>query len=210
MHPHQSKLMVCVGPNSSQLQLINPNDEQNPFRVKTAEFDGFVLVRIKEFDGIIPDGCERHSGQEYFKGKRHMFSLHVQGTFSQEHTADDVVWAAEFERPINIPNFFVSFWKAIAPHSMADLGAQKPYIKSFAVTASSLIQTWSKKLDNFVATIQEDVSAILPSHLHIKKHKSFWYSEETNLVADRRKLFLIEENRKNLKFDNNTTLGNGD
>jgi hypothetical protein len=189
------------------MELINPNDESNPFRIKTPEFDGFVLVRIKDFDGIIPEGCERHTGQEYFKGKRHMLSLHVQGTFSQEYTANDIVWATEFDKPIHIPHLFVSFWKAMAPHSMTDLGGEKPYIKSFAVTASSLIQSWRKKLDNFVATIQEDISEILPSHLHIKKHRSFWSSEEANLVADRRKMFVIEENRKNLIFDNNSTLG---
>jgi hypothetical protein len=204
---HRGKLQVKVGRDAASLELINPNDEENPYRIKTPEFEGYVLVRIKDFDGIIPDGCERHSGHDYFKGKRHLFSLHVQGTFSQEYTANDIVWSSDFERPINLPHFFISFWKAIAPHSMTDLGGPKPYIQSFAVTASSLIQSWNKKLDSFVANIQEDVAAVLPPHLHIKKYKSFWNSEEANLVADRRKLFVVEENRKSMKFDHNTTMG---
>ncbi len=136
-----------------------------------------------------------------------MFSLQVQGQFTNEYKANDIVWAAEWERPIRVPNFFISFYQMVAPHSMVDFSGPRPYIQSFAVTASSVMQSWSKIKTSFEANLQEDISSVLPPNLTIKRHKSFFSSEEANLVADRRKLLVVEANRKSMIFQPTHTIG---
>ncbi|KAJ3315482.1 hypothetical protein HDV04_003024 [Boothiomyces sp. JEL0838] len=201
------KLAVRIGTSVDSLELINPNDEGNPTKIESAEFHGFAVVRIKNFSGVHPSGTERIEYNPYFEGKKHMFSLHIQGKFLKDWDANEIVWASQWDKPINIPALFIKFWHMIAPHAMSDLSGPKPYFQSYAVTSSSLIQTWEKEPDNFVNHIQEDLSNILPSHLPIKRQKSFLFgSEESNLVASRRRILTVEENRKSVKFPAGRTI----
>jgi hypothetical protein len=201
----QKKLMVRIGSTLQDLQLVNPNDEENPIVIKNNHFNGFCLIRIKNFKGLIPKDLKPIGGEEYFVGKKHRFSLMIQGNFKQETNASDVVWDVQWEKPLNVPNMFIKFWNLVAPHSMADLGGQHPYVKSFIITASSVFQSYTEKLTGFRKDVREDISSILPNHLEIKK-KSFFYSEESTMVQSRRKLFTVPENRDNVVFKPNCTI----
>lgn len=203
----EKQLTIKIGTDLSNLKLVNPNDVKNPFRIASEEFTGFVLVRVKNFIGKLPASTERIDCPEYFKGKKHHFSLQVQGNFVKEQSVSDIIWAAEWDRPINVPSLFVSFWKMVAPHSMSDLGAEKPYIHSYIATASSLMQTWPSKLGEFVSEIKEDISSM---NVNFKPKYSIFNimeSEEHSLVTSRRKFFLNEENRNSSKFTPNDTIG---
>ncbi|KAJ2994971.1 hypothetical protein HDV02_001145 [Globomyces sp. JEL0801] len=165
------------------------------------------MVRIKDFNGIVPKGCELKSCNTYFHNKKHVYSLVIQGSFTDTYTVDDILVASEFERPINVPHFIVKFWNMVAPHSMTDLAGIKPFVRSFALSASSIINISASKLLEFSKHIQEDINAILPSNLQIKKNRhSFWETEEGHLVAARRKLFVLEENRKQAVIKPDSTI----
>ncbi len=62
-------------------------------------------------------------------------------------------------------------------------------------------------METFVSDIKEDISTALPSHLVIKNFKTLWSSEEAHAVAARRKLFVIEENRKHMIYPANSSIG---
>lgn len=133
----------------------------------------------------------------------------MQGHFLKEHSSDDLVWAWQAENPIKIPYLFVAFFNVIAPNAMSDLTGDKPYFQSYAVTASSVMQAWDSVVDNFVSDIQEDVSSILPPNLNIKTQKKL-FSKEENLnaaVSNRRRMFVVEDNRKATIFTPNNTIG---
>lgn len=92
---------------------------------------------------------------------------------------------------------------------MTDLTGDKPYFQSYAITASSIMQSWDKVVDSFVPHIQEDISSILPSHINIKPQKKL-FSNEDNVgaaISSRRRLFVVEDHRKSVVFTPNTTIG---
>jgi Protein of unknown function (DUF1769) len=190
------QLAVRVGSSQENLEIFTPNDEAFPFKIDTELFEGFVQVRIKDFGGI------GHSSEQ-----KHPFSIQIQGNFKKEMTANDVVWSWEALEPLKIPSIFAQFLRVVAPHTMFDFDAKNPFIQSFAITASSLMQVWPKKLKEFQPQISEDISPILPPHLQFKPSRTLFSSEETHSVQIRRKLFIIEENRNNTIFHPNQTIG---
>ncbi|KAJ3303381.1 hypothetical protein HDV03_003950 [Kappamyces sp. JEL0829] len=199
-------LSIKVGNSDAQLFPFNPNDETRPFPIDTPLFHGWLQLRVKDFKGVVPSDCKPVENEEYFVGKRHLFSLHLQATFKQDCCANDFVWAWEASKPIKIPSLFVRFFSMIAPHAMQDLQGEKPYFQSYAITASSLVQTWNRPVEAFVADIKEDISSVLPSHLVIKAQKTLFGSEESHAVAARRKLFVLEDNRLSLAFKRDTSV----
>jgi hypothetical protein len=195
----QLKLAVRVGSSQESLEIFTPNDEESPFKIDTELFEGFVQVRIKDFSGI------GHSPS--LSEQKHPFSIQIQGNFKKEMTANDVVWSWEALEAVKIPSLFAQFLRVVAPHTMFDFEAKNPFIQSFAITASSLMQAWPKKLNDFQPQISEDISSILPPNLHFKPSKTLFSSEETHSVQIRRKLFTIEENRTNTIFSPDQTIG---
>jgi hypothetical protein len=201
------QLQVRIGSSLESLSLINPNDESNPVKISNDYFKGQALMRIKNFRGKVPNGQETIANSEYFNGKKHRFSLLVQGEFLKKYTAEDIVWTAQWEKPLNIPSYFTKFWHMVAPHSMVELSGPAPYVQSFAITASSLIQTWDHVLDKLSLNIIEDINSIIPSHVEMKKKKSYFYTQETMMVSARRRLFCIKENRESILFGPGNTVG---
>lgn len=193
------KLAVRVGSCQENLQIFTPNNEEAPFKIDTDLFEGFVQVRVKDFSGI------GHSPS--LSEQKHPFSIQIQGNFKQPMTASDVVWSWEALEPLKIPSIFAQFLRVVAPHTMFDFDTKTPFIQSFAITASSLMQVWPKKLKEFQPQIGEDISTILPPHLQFKPGRTLFSSEETHSVQIRRKLFVEEKNRDNVIFSPDQTIG---
>ena len=75
-------LRVRVGPSVHLLQPAAVNDELLPHYIDSPYFVGRVLVRIKNFTGILPKGAKKDSASEaYFAAHKRLFSVQVQGRF---------------------------------------------------------------------------------------------------------------------------------
>ena len=196
------KLQIKVGSSESDLEIIIPNDYLNPRRVRNESFSGNVVFRVKDYDPDIPD----ESG--YFKDHKRVFSLQIHGEFLNELRGNNLVWYCQFDKPINVPGIFIAFFNMIAPQAHHDLGGTQPFIQSFALTTSSVIKSWGNKVEEFPNSIQEDVTNLLPPHLHIKKPWTLLMSHDDAMVHARRKFFSHEENRESAVFKVNQTVSN--
>lgn len=136
-----------------------------------------------------------------------MFSFQVQGSFTETYNLENLVWVWDAQKPIKIPSLFITFFKMIAPHSVSDLGGEKPFVQSYAITASSLVQTWEGNLPSFVSNLHEDISHILPPTLFMKSHKRLFMDDENAAVSNRRKLYVNEDNRTVTTIPPDVTIG---
>jgi hypothetical protein len=75
------KLRVRIGPSLSSLVPYNVNDDSNPHFIDSPYFTGNIAVRVKNFNGITPDGQEPIPDSAYFGARKRLFSIQVQGRF---------------------------------------------------------------------------------------------------------------------------------
>lgn len=202
-HKGDKKLQVRVGANDSCLENIIPNDEKHPHRLATEYFRGRLIFRVKDFDN-----AELQDESGYFTDHRRVFSLQIHGEFLAELSGNDLVWYCKFDNPIKVPNIFITFFNMIAPQAQHDLGGERPFIQSFALTTSSAIKGWGKLAHEFPCRIEEDVKELLPPYLEIKKPWTLIMSHEDAMVHARRKFFSHEENRKAVIFKPHQTVSN--
>ncbi|KAJ3256787.1 hypothetical protein HK103_005161 [Boothiomyces macroporosus] len=177
-------LTVQIGKNYESMTVINPNDEQNPFYLETDIFSGYILLRIKDFNGQLPQKSQRIPIIDYFNGKNRLLSCQVQCHFSADISLEDLVWRTEWERPINVPYLLSAFWGFIAPLSTVRLNEKTPYVESYAISSANVFQTFVERLHKFQVNIKEDISQILKGGMQYE-----------NTVEFRRKLFMSWETR---------------
>ncbi|KAI8895313.1 hypothetical protein BC833DRAFT_601661 [Globomyces pollinis-pini] len=214
-------LKVSAGSDFNSLDQINPNDSHYPINTKL--FQGSLIVRIKDFDGLVPENKERISTLPYFNNKTRLLSLQVQGSFKEEINLNDLIWVTEWDHPINIPTFVCKMWAFMAPNAVMDLQAEKPYLKSFAILSACTFQAWdlnetplpnlldntsdsessntdhnhkSKKLKPSLDELTEDIKAIVPDHLTLFPPRRFSLLGKHNPVDARRALYSHVENRE--------------
>jgi hypothetical protein len=75
------KLRVRIGPTLDTLKVAKVNDDTDPHFIDSPFFTGNVLVRIKNFKGICPEGVAINNNETYFDGKKRMFALQLSGRF---------------------------------------------------------------------------------------------------------------------------------
>lgn len=75
------KLRVRIGASIDTLQVASVNDDSNPHYIDSPYFTGQLLVRIKNFDGITPDGKPSTGSEAYFDNKKRLFALQLTGRF---------------------------------------------------------------------------------------------------------------------------------
>lgn len=88
-------------------QQFSVNNDASPILIDNEHFRGRVVLRVD-------DG----SKLPYFAGKKRKFALHFEGRFKQPASADDVLLAADFERPLKPPfgiSVMTEFAKLIDP-----------------------------------------------------------------------------------------------
>ncbi|KAI9324166.1 hypothetical protein DFJ73DRAFT_966528 [Zopfochytrium polystomum] len=164
-------LRIRVGTSIDSMVVCNPNDEAHPIRIQSDSFDGYFLIRVHNFQGVVPDGATRIPTCKYFEGHRRLMSVQFQGRFKQPWTANDLVWSNDWEQPLKVPKMmglFTKFLSVTDPGSFSDLKIDTPYMRSFAVTAMCTIAAWNPtaqdpKDEPFRLTLTEDVTTLLPS-----------------------------------------------
>ncbi|KAJ3129292.1 hypothetical protein HK100_008715 [Physocladia obscura] len=161
-------LRVRIGPSLSTLTTTSINNDAIPHFIDSPFFVGRVAVRVRNFKGRTPGPDEPpRQDSPYFGSRRRLFSIQLQGRFkhsslkpyglehrhvtcapaphdrqltnhTQEYSADDVVFGAEFERKVNPPTgawLAMKFANMIDPALLADLYSDTPWLYSPALCA---------------------------------------------------------------------------
>ncbi|KAI8849611.1 hypothetical protein BC829DRAFT_361868 [Chytridium lagenaria] len=137
------KLRVRIGASLSSLETYNVNDDSNPHFIDSPYFVGNVAVRVKNFVGVVPEGVSAPlASTDYFGTRRRLFSIQVQGRFKHEHTADDVVFGAEFENKVSPPTgawLAVKFANYIDPALITDMYSDRPWLFSPMLCSMNIV-----------------------------------------------------------------------
>ncbi|KAJ3404071.1 hypothetical protein HDV05_007365 [Chytridiales sp. JEL 0842] len=139
---HGRKLQVRIGPSLDSLTPYKVNDDSNPHFIDSPYFTGNICIRVKNFNGVTPDGSDPIKDSNYFGERKRLFSIQVQGRFKHEHTADDVLFGAEFVNKINPPTgawLAVKFANMIDPALLTDLYSDKPWLYSPMLCAMNIV-----------------------------------------------------------------------
>ncbi len=104
------KLQVRIGSSIETLSVAKVNDDSDPHFIDSPYFTGFLVVRVKNFEGVIPsnsaegpfavappssspktdatDPNDKNNGhhpqgpsEAYFQGKKRLFALQLSGRF---------------------------------------------------------------------------------------------------------------------------------
>ncbi|GAA5995934.1 DUF1769 domain-containing protein [Rhodotorula paludigena] len=96
------RLEVCVGPNRFETELAWVNYTSRPTEIDTPLFAGRVLVLIRDFAGVTPDGSPPKRDAPYFEGRSRKFSILIEGRFKaregvKPYTGDEVQFGSDFD-----------------------------------------------------------------------------------------------------------------
>lgn len=95
----KSRRLRCrVGPTIETLEICDVNNEETPHFIDSPYFTGNVVVRIRDFNGIVPPGETIKNCENYFGPKKRNFSIQVCGRFKHDHSSEDVMFGADFDR----------------------------------------------------------------------------------------------------------------
>lgn len=94
------KLAVKIGPSRFDMQLASVNSV--PTEIDTPLFAGRVLVRIKDFSGLCPDGESPIQDSTYFEGRSRKFSILIEGRWKkregvESYNGDEVQFGSDFD-----------------------------------------------------------------------------------------------------------------
>lgn len=131
-------LQVRISPTGSVHDFVDfpVNDDTRPFVVNTPLFTGYVTVRIKNYQG-------QPTPLPYFTQKKRAFSIQVEGRFHHTYSANDVMLAADFEKPLKPPfgsSIMVEFVRLIDPALEVDLHSKQPKIQSPIMCAMNMMR----------------------------------------------------------------------
>lgn len=164
------RLQVRIGSCIENLEIANVNDDSDPHYIDSPYFTGHILVRIKNFDGVTPDGGPSKGSEAYFDQKKRLFALQVSGRFKhvrkwevnvKEYTADDIVFGSQFEKKCTPPfgtSVAMRFANLIDPALITDVFAESPWIFSpllCSMNTINVVQS-SKLLTNVAPSVKMD------------------------------------------------------
>ncbi|KAJ1549658.1 hypothetical protein HK096_011206, partial [Nowakowskiella sp. JEL0078] len=142
-------LQIRAGPSIEKLELINPNDEQNPILIESSSFTGFLCVRVLNFNGIVPPNTSHipSPNSSYFHGRNRRYSIMAQGRFHERFNGNDIVFGLEFDDKVRLPSgvgLAIKIAQWLDPSLRADLYADKPWIMSPFVTAMNSLAVYDE------------------------------------------------------------------
>lgn len=77
------KLKISIGSHRDTVQVAYVNDSSRPTIINSDLFVGRVLVKIRDFDGITPDGSPPIRDHVYFDGRSRRFDIQIEGRFKR-------------------------------------------------------------------------------------------------------------------------------
>ncbi|KAJ3282760.1 hypothetical protein HDU79_009677 [Rhizoclosmatium sp. JEL0117] len=135
----KGKKLVCrIGSDWNNLAVVNVNDDSNPAFVDGPLFAGNIALRIRDFNGVTPDGSQPIANTDYWGTRKRLFSFQIQGRFKEEINGDDLLQGVIWHRKVKLP-FGISIILKVATLVDStfshDLTADKPW--TYSTTLSS-------------------------------------------------------------------------
>ncbi|GAA5898181.1 uncharacterized protein JCM6883_000950 [Sporobolomyces salmoneus] len=133
------RLQVRIGPNRFETSTAYVNHSDKPTEIDTPYFAGRVLVLVKDFAGVTPDGSAPKSNNAFFDGRSRKFAILIEGKFKRRdgvapYNGDEVEFGSDFDYlPKSFPRapldagLKVAKW--IDPAMHYEMG-EKPFIMS--------------------------------------------------------------------------------
>ncbi|ORX88435.1 hypothetical protein K493DRAFT_341280 [Basidiobolus meristosporus CBS 931.73] len=201
-------LKVSVGPTYDNLQVIKVNDDFHPILIDSPEFVGRVAIRIKDFNGITPDGSAPIKNSDYFHHHNRRFSMHVEGRFKKEVSAEDIWFGTDFDRKIPIPDVFWLGLRAaqyIDPAMETHDDTDKPWILSPYICAINAFASWPAPSEDPNPVDDPNFEKTLGpwkwgGENRLEEHNAYITGQEMS-VTKRRKHFFDIDVRREFKFD---------
>ncbi|GAA5836542.1 hypothetical protein JCM5353_002964 [Sporobolomyces roseus] len=135
------RLQVRIGPNRFQTGISHVNHSDKPYEIDTEYFAGRVLVLVKDFAGVTPDGSTPKPHNQFFDGRSRKFAILIEGRFKRRegvepYNGDEVEFGSDFDYlPDSFPRapldagLKVAKWIDPAMHYLCEPGS-KPFIMS--------------------------------------------------------------------------------
>ncbi|GAA5820899.1 hypothetical protein JCM3770_004858 [Rhodotorula araucariae] len=136
------RLEVTVGPDRFHMQPAWVNHPSRPTEINTPLFAGRVLVFVRDFAGVTPDGSPPKRDAEYFEGRSRKFAILIEGRFKHRdgvapYSGDEVQFGSDFDYlPDSFPlspfnaGMKVAQWIDPATHHEFRPPHGRPYIMS--------------------------------------------------------------------------------
>ncbi|KAK4336049.1 GTP-binding protein GTR2 [Rhodotorula toruloides] len=136
------RLEVRVGSDRFHTEVAWVNHTSRPTEIDTPLFTGRVLVLVRNFDGVTPDGSPPKRDAKYFEGRSRKFAILIEGRFKRRegvplYTGDEVQFGSDFDYlPASFPmgpfNLGMKISHAIDPATYYEFKPPhgRPYIMS--------------------------------------------------------------------------------
>ncbi|KAI8148761.1 hypothetical protein BJV82DRAFT_589525 [Fennellomyces sp. T-0311] len=167
-------LTVRVGATLDTLQPIQINDDANPARILTDNFDGWVMVRVRNHPNT--------PYSDYFTNNNDLFCIQISGRFLQPFILDDLAFGNQFEQPLRLPwcsSALIKFAQWYDPGLSTNINVPRPY--AFSPLIITMNQIRINTDPEWTSQIVEDVTML---------------SKDIKTRDDRRAFFKSPENRK--------------
>ncbi|GAO50435.1 hypothetical protein G7K_4561-t2 [Saitoella complicata NRRL Y-17804] len=181
------KLKVSAGASKdcTKLTLVSVNDDDDPTKILGPHFDGELVVRIRDFTGVAPNGKQPQGLSDYFMGTQDTFSLQWKGRFKGDWTADDIVFGNDFDHPIkdSLPTSTSLGLKALSwidPTLETDLYGNKPWALSPLLSTMNIINASPcDEAGGALHRITEDASALTGEQQDAAARRT-WFANQVN------------------------------
>ena len=184
------KIKVSIGPNHKDLQLAHINDPTKPTHVSGPHFEGDIVVRVKDFNGVVASGSTLKSSDDaYFSKTKDTSSMQFRGVFrGDDLTCDDLLFGNDFDAPIkdSLPPGTSLGLKAMAwidPALETDLYADKPWAFSPLLATMTTLKSYAAlppppQSGAGLTKIEEDTSSMVGEKIDAKTRRSHFGQAE--------------------------------
>ncbi|KAJ3215429.1 hypothetical protein HDU67_000413 [Dinochytrium kinnereticum] len=170
-------LRIRAGPgyDPQALKVVNVNDEKNPLLIDSEHFTGYLVVRMLNFHGVVPDDHAppiQNPQSSYFQGRHRRYSIMLQGRWKKAWSGQDVIFGLDCPSKIRTPpgvGLAVKIAKWLDPGLDADLTANEPWIYSAFVSAMNSLAIYRVDDPEIWDMAQEKQTEPIPANVETKK-----------------------------------------
>lgn len=147
------RLEVRIGPDRFHTEIARVNDSSKPTIIDSPLFVGRVLVKIRDFDGVTPDGSPPIRDHDYFMKRNRRFDIQIEGRFKARpgvapYTGEELQFGTDFDHLVNFPmtpfKLGMRVAKAVDPNVYYDFEppSKRPFIMSPYLACMNTFSAW--------------------------------------------------------------------
>ncbi|KAH9441659.1 hypothetical protein Pst134EA_032711 [Puccinia striiformis f. sp. tritici] len=147
------RLKIMIGPNREEMEIAHVNDSTQPTIINSEYFVGRVLIKIRDFEGITPDGSSPIRSHVYFDGRSRKFDIQIEGRFKKRegvepYSGEEVHFGSDFDHIVDFPksafNAGMRVARWIDPNVFYDLTppSERPFIMSPYLACMNTLCAW--------------------------------------------------------------------